>query len=136
MVSKLLASPYLLPHGAASGKGSEGPTEHLLLWLSFHTTHGSRWASPSPLEVCLRLKLSRWVSVPGLGRPSPAPCSSAHRHGQQMPPGERRSAFTWCHLLWGLPFQVLFCRTSQIHRQRVPYLGLLRLLCLLALCSY
>lgn len=88
VLSKLLASPYLLPHGAASGKGSEGPTEQLLLWLSFHTTHHSRWASPSPLEVCLWLKLSQWVSFPGLGWPSPAPCSSAHMHGQQMPPGE------------------------------------------------
>lgn len=85
--SKLLASPYLLPHGAASGKGSEGPAERLLPWLSFRTTHGSHWASSPPRG----LPVAEAVPVGELPRAQPAlpaPCSCAHMHGQQTPPGE------------------------------------------------
>lgn len=81
---------------------------------------------PLPLSSLRLPKLCSWVSFLGLGRHSPAPRSSAHMHGKQMPPGERRpwsagSALLWCHLLWGLPSWASFRRVSQTHMQQILY---------------
>lgn len=122
MLLKLLPSPYLAPHRLASGKGSERPTG---LHCGRSCTH---W----------------WVSFPGLGRPSPAPRSSAHMYGRQTPPGKggrgvraqpsrRVTSSGVCPLG---RFSAEPPRLTRDGSCTEVFLRLLLLCCVLAMCSY